>query len=833
MRDTKKNFSIEKGYKMRQFLIGLLFIGFATNGAAQPGTKLKLWYDEPAYKWTEALPIGNGRLAAMIYGTTGVEQIQLNEETIWSGGPNNNTNPEMAKVLPEITRLFFEGKYQEADDLANAEKRAKNNGMKYQPVGNLWLTFPGHEEVNNYYRDLNIEDAISTVKYQLDGVEYTREYFASLDNGTIMVRLTASEKGKINCTLGMDCDLRSRVLVENDSTIHLSGITDDHEGVLGQVRFEALVKPLVKGGEIKLLDRGLKIEQADEATIFISIASNFKNYRDISGDGFAKADSILKKALQTDYETAKGRHQEIYRHFFKRSTLDLGDSGASAKTTDQRVVDFKNGDDPQLVSLYFQFGRYLMISGSQPGSQPMNLQGKWNDRVDPPWDCKYTTNINAEMNYWPAELTNLSELHEPFLKMVKELSQSGQETARILYDARGWVLHHNTDIWRITGPVDWARSGLWPTGGAWVCQHLWEHYQHTGDREFLADAYPAMKGAAEFLLDILIEEPTHGWLVIGPSVSPENNYLPKINVGVGNTMDNQLVFDLFSNVIRTAKTLGVDAAFADSLATAKDRLPPMQIGQHSQLQEWIKDWDRIDDTHRHVSHLYSVYPSNQISPFRSPELFQAAKNSLIYRGDVSTGWSMGWKVNLWARFMDGDHALKLIGDQLSPSLPNEKGKETGGTYPNLFDAHPPFQIDGNFGCTAGIAEMLMQSYDGFVNILPALPTKWQKGEVTGLVARGGFVIDIRWENGKVVELIVESKLGGNLRIRSLDQLVNVEGEKLLLANGENQNPYYQLNPVKTPLISKKAKLKKTKLAKTWMYDFPTEAGKIYTFKAVN
>ncbi|MFV0378133.1 MAG: glycosyl hydrolase family 95 catalytic domain-containing protein [Mangrovibacterium sp.] len=817
---------------MKQILWSLLIVLGTFSSKAQEG-KLKLWYNKPATKWTEALPIGNGRLAAMVYGTTGLEQIQLNEETVWSGGPNSNVNPDKAALLPELVKLFFEGKYQETDDLANAEKLELNGGMKYQPVGNLWLTFPGHEQVNNYYRELDIANALSKVTYQLDGVTYTREYLASLDNGTIMFRLTASEGSKINCKLGLTCDLRSRVGVDPDSTIHLSGITDDHEGVLGQVRFEALVKPVLKGGEMILNNKQIEINDATEATIYISIASNFKNYHDISGDGLAKASSLLKNAFNDNFETAKAKHVAIYRHYFDRVSLDLGETGAAKLPTDKRVELFKAGDDPQLVSLYFQFGRYLMISASQPGTQPMNLQGKWNDRVSPPWDCKYTTNINAEMNYWPAELTNLSELHEPFLKMVQELAVTGRQTARELYQARGWVLHHNTDIWRITGPVDWARSGLWPTGGAWVCQHLWEHYQYTGDKDFLKEAYPAMKDAAEFLLDILIEEPEHGWLLIGPSVSPENNYLPKINVGLGNTMDNQLAFDLFSNVIRSASILGLNDSFTDSLAAAKDRLPPMQIGQYGQLQEWIKDWDRKDDTHRHVSHLYAMHPSNQLSAFRTPELFAATKNSLVYRGDESTGWSMGWKVNLWARLRDGDHALKLIGDQLSPSVPNERGKENGGTYPNLFDAHPPFQIDGNFGCTAGIAEMLLQSQDGCVDLLPALPVKWTKGKVTGLVARGGFELDIRWENGQVAEVKLVSKLGGNLRLRSLNQLVDASGTSLKAATGENDNPFYQLNTVKKALISKKAKLQKVKLPKTYSYDVPTREGEVLIFKVRN
>ncbi|MGD9929235.1 MAG: glycoside hydrolase N-terminal domain-containing protein [Mangrovibacterium sp.] len=798
--------------------------------SAQTTTKLKLWYQQPAANWNEALPIGNGRLGAMIYGATGVDQIQLNEETVWSGGPNSNVNPEKAALLPKLVDLFFEGKYQETDDLANAEKLSLNSGMMYQPVGNLWLTFPGHEQVTNYYRELDIANASSKVTYELNGVTYTREYMASLDNGTIMVRLTAGQGGKINCSLGLNCDLRSRIMLEKDSTIHLSGITDDHEGVLGQVRFEALVKPVLRGGELALNEKELEIKDADQATIYISIASNFKNYNNISGDGLAKASSMLKTALNDDFDTAKAKHEAIYHRYFNRVSIDLGETAATALPTNERVEQFKEGDDPQLVSLYFQFGRYLMISASQPGTQPMNLQGIWNDRVTPPWDSKYTTNINAEMNYWPAELTNLSELHEPFLTMVKELSQSGQETARKLYNARGWVLHHNTDIWRVTGPIDWARSGLWPTGGAWVCQHVWEHFLYTGNQDFLKDAYPAMKGAAEFLLDILIEEPTHGWLVIGPSVSPENAYLPKINVGVGNAMDNQLVFDLFSNVIRASEMLGVDRAFADSLAAAKDRLPPMQIGQHSQLQEWIKDWDRVDDKHRHVSHLYAMHPSNQISPFRTPKLFEAARNSLVYRGDESTGWSMGWKVNLWARILDGNHALKMIGDQLSPSLRNNRGKESGGTYPNLFDAHPPFQIDGNFGCAAGIAEMLMQSYDGNIFLLPALPDRWQKGEINGLKARGGFEVDLSWENGKIKTFTIHSSLGGNCRIRVKQPVQSADGTALVVAKGGNPNPFYQLNEIKDPLISSKAKLKGVKAPKTFLYDFQTEAGKSYTFE---
>lgn len=816
---------------MRKLLCYLfLLLGLSGYGKAQSQQELKLWYNRPAANWNEALPIGNGRLGAMVFGQPGREQLQLNEESVWSGGPNSNLNPATKDAIIEVRKLLFEGKYEEATKLANEKVVSKNNGMKYQPAGNLWIEFPGQEQVSNYSRDLDISKAIASVNYKVAGVNYKREIFSSFTDQVIIVRLTADKPGKITCNLSLDCPLKSTIKAVGNK-LELDGITGDHEGVKGQVKFQTLVQPVCAGGKCTVSGNRLVINNANSATIYISIATNFKNYKDLSINQVKKAGDFLTNAIKKDYKLAMKAHVQAYQKYFNRVHLDLGTTGTAQLPTDERIAAFKEGNDPQLVTLYFQFGRYLLISSSQPGTQPANLQGIWNDKVDPSWDSKYTVNINTEMNYWPAEVTNLSEMHKPLLKMISELSQTGKETASELYGARGWVLHHNTDIWRITAPVDHARSGLWPTGEAWLCQHLWEHFLFTGDKKFLAGIYPVLKGASMFCLDILQEEPKHKWMVIAPSLSPEHEYRKDGVICAGATMDNQLVFDLFSNTIRAAEILKTDASYTDTLKTAKSRLAPMQIGQYNQLQEWMEDWDNPQDNHRHVSHLYGLYPSSQISPYRNPLLFKAAENSLTYRGDPSTGWSMGWKVCLWARLLDGNHAYKLITDQLSPAADRTgdlQGK--GGTYPNLFDAHPPFQIDGNFGCTAGIAEMFLQSHDGCVNILPALPDKWQKGEVKGLKARGGFEIDITWENGTIKTLTIHSKLGGNCRIRTQQTIVMSNGASLSGAKGENTNPFFAVNSVKEPLISEKATITQPEIKPTFLYDLPTEAGKTYVLK---
>jgi len=815
-------------------LLCLLFIAmfFGESISAQtdlPGDLMKLWYNEPASNWNEALPLGNGRLGAMVFGNPAVERLQLNEETIWAGSPNSIAHGKALEALPKVRKLIFEGKYLEAQNLATAQIRSQtNNGMPYQTFGNLYISFPGHDKYSNYYRDLNIADASASVKYTVDGVNFEREILTSFVDQVIVIKLSANKPGSITCNVLLNSPFDNADPVTREGQIVLSGTSSSHEGQRGEVDFQGRVAARAKGGEITSENGVLSISGADEATIYISIATNFKNYKELSENEVEKSKNFLTKALEKDFATIKSDHEIFYKKFMNRVSLDLGVTEAVKQPTDQRIRKFSQQDDPQLVSLYFQFGRYLLISSSQPGGQPANLQGIWNDKLFPPWESKYTMNINAEMNYWPAENTNLSEMHDPFIQLAKDVSKTGTETARIMYDADGWVLHHNTDIWRITGPIDNAHSGMWPVGGAWLCQDLWERYLYTGDEEYLRDIYPILKGSAEFFLDFMIPHPDYGWLVVVPSNSPEHSHAGgkgKASIAAGTTIDNQLVFDLFSNVIRASEILSKNQAFATQIKEAKSKLAPMQIGRYGQLQEWLEDWDDPEDNHRHVSHLYGLFPSNQISPFRNPELFDAAKTVLKHRGDESTGWSMGWKVNLWARLLDGDHAYKLLKDQLSLVTDKENG---GGSYPNMLDAHPPFQIDGNFGCTAGIAEMLMQSHEGAVHLLPALPSSWKKGKLEGLVSRGGFVLDMDWEENQLEKVIIFSRIGGNLRIRTGNRL---KGNSLKKAAGENDNPLFEIHEIKKPLISKKADINKISLPKFFEYDVNTEAGKTYTFYA--
>lgn len=820
----------------------LIFIAKAEAQVNHPkqtkGSTLKLWYDKPSGKvWERALPLGNGKLGAMVFGNVSSEIIQLNEHTLWSGSPNRNDNPQALDSLEVIRKLIFEGKQKEAENLANRVIISKqSHGQMFSPAGEVHLSFPGHENYTQYHRELDLENAVAKTSYTVDGVLYTREVIASLADRVIAIRLTANRKGSISFTASYSSP-QPNVKVETlqSKQLTFAGTTIDHEGVKGMVRYKGITQFNPEGGELSSTKTTVTVKNSDAVTIYISIATNFNNFQDISGNENVRASTYLHNVSRKDYSKVLQAHVSAYQKYFNRVRINLGTTASAIAEipTDERLKKFSSTSDPEFAALYYQFGRYLLISSSQPGGQPANLQGIWNGSLRPAWDSKYTININTQMNYWPAEKTNLSELHEPFLKMVKELAIAGKKTAKDMYGARGWVAHHNTDIWRTTGAVDGAFWGAWTNGGGWTSQHLWEHYLYTGDLRFLKNAYSILKGASLFYIDYLIEHPKLGYLVANPDESPEN--APQAHQGssldAGVTMTNQIIFDVFSTTIRAAELLKTDAAFIDTLVRKRSRLAPMHIGKHGQVQEWLDDIDDPQDNHRHISHLYGLFPSNQISVYRNPELFGAAKTTLLHRGDLSTGWSMGWKVNWWARLQDGNHAFKLIQNQLTPVGVNRGG---GGTYDNLFDAHPPFQIDGNFGCVSGITEMLMQSADGAVHLLPALPDAWSaSGFISGIKAIGGFeILEMEWKNGRLLRVVVKSALGGNLRLR-LPNALELSGGSLVEATGDNPNPFFKLAKTADPVISSKAKMAAVEVRESLLFDVPTKPGKTYIFSTSN
>ena len=780
----------------------------ANNQKIDPANML--WFDEPASIWEEALPVGNGRLGAMVYGKHGEEKIQFNEETYWTGGPYSTVVKGGYKELPKIQKFIFEGKPIEAHKLfGRALMGYPVEQQKYQSMANLHLFF-GKDSVKDYSRTLDLKTGIATVKYKANGINYTREIIASAVDQTIAVRISADKAGSIS----LDAELRG---VRNNShsnyatdyfrmdglgndQLKLTGKSADYLGVEGQLKYEARIKAIPEGGSMTLKGSRLKIENANAVTIYFVAATNFINYKDVGADEHARVEEMMAHLEGSSFTKVKQSAVEDHKKYYDRVTLTLPTTDNSYLTTDERMSKIQTEPDPQLATLCYNFGRYLLIASSRPGTQPANLQGIWNNDMNPAWDSKYTTNINTEMNYWPVETANLSELSEPLITMVKELTDQGAEVAKEHYGAGGWVFHQNTDLWRVAAPMDGPTWGTYTVGGAWLTTHLWEHYLFTRDKEYLKEVYPIIKGSIDFFMDFLVEYPGKDWLVTNPSNSPENP--PKgegyeyfydevtgmyyfTTIVAGATMDMQILKDLFDYYGEASEILDIDRDYAKTVLAARDRFPPSQVGRDGMLQEWTEDYEQMEDKHRHFSHLYGLYPGNVISPNRTPEFIGPVKKVLEQRGDGGTGFSRGWKMALWARLNDGDRANSIF-----------KGYLKEQCYASLFaKCGKPLQVDGSLGVTAGITEMLIQSNEGYIELLPALPTEWSEGEFIGVCARGGFELDFSWKNKELISTEVLSKVGERFRLKT-NKKVKVFQDGKPVSVKKRANKIIEFNTVK-------------------------------------
>ncbi|MET7422726.1 glycoside hydrolase N-terminal domain-containing protein [Dactylosporangium sp. NPDC005555] len=720
---------------------------------------LALWYEQAAgTDWLRALPVGNGRLGAMVFGNVDVERLQLNEDTMWAGGPYDQSNPRGAGALAQIRQLVFANQWGQAQTLVDQNMLGIPSAqLAYQTAGNLRLTFgAGGSGVSQYTRFLDLTTAVAGVSYLQNGVRFRREVLASAPDQVIAIRLTADRAGSITFSAAFDSPQRTTLSSPDAVTAAVDGVCGDQRGLTGKVRFRGLARAVADGGTVSSSGGTVQVRGANSVTLLVSIGTSYVNYRDTSGDHQGRARAFLDAAAARTWDQLRSRHVADYQQLFNRTTLDVGRTSAADQPTDVRISRHASTDDPQFSALLFQFGRYLLISSSRPGTQPANLQGIWNDSLSPSWDSKYTINANLPMNYWPADTTNLAECFEPVFGMIRELAVTGARTAQVQYGAGGWVTHHNTDGWRGSSVVDGALWGMWQTGGAWLSTLIWEHYQFTGDVAFLQANYPAMKGAAQFFLDTLVEEPSLRYLVTNPSNSPELAHHSGVSVCAGPTMDNQILRDLFNAVAQAAQVLGVDADLRTRVLATRDRLAPMKVGSRGNIQEWLYDWTETEQNHRHVSHLYGLHPSNQITRRGTPTLYNAARRTLELRGDDGTGWSLAWKINYWARLEEGTRAHDLLRLLVT----------TARLAPNMFDLHPPFQIDGNFGATSGIAEMLLHSHNSELHVLPALPAAWPAGQVQGLRGRGGYTVGARWSGGQASEITIRFDRDGTVKIRS-------------------------------------------------------------------